>query len=827
MLPLMDTGSGGAQFAFAGGALPPGWTFTRASKAYYLDATSALVSAATDVPASGPDGTGWGIALWQSIQNGIRNPRFEGGIAIPLPDGPELVTNGDFALNPVNAAQNTVQNGWQWSKVGGTSSLTWADGAVTLLGDGTNNISMDTSFTTVVGNIYVISADIGTNAVQTLAGTSRGASNLVSSTLPIGTASRLQFTATTTTTWLRFARTAAVSTTLDNVSVRGYQELLTNGDFASNPISATPDTIQNGWQWAVNGGTGTVTWNGSAVSLLGDGTNAAVFDTSISTVVGTTYALTADVVTSAVGVSVGNSRGGTNFYNNAISIVALTQRWIFVATATTTWVRFQKTSATTTTVDNVSVRTAVDLVTNGDFTQNPVSASQNTIQSGWQWVRAAGTSSVTWASGVVTMTGDGTNSVSFDTTIPTSVGAVYLVSADVGTNAITLLVGTTRGASDITSQSIAVGTASKITFKAGSTTTHLRFQRAAATTTTLDNFSIRSLGKSPTNYDPAPSTGLFREIVGFGAESGIPYVDIRIFGTAGSTGPMAMTWDTVGAIAAAQNQTWTATQFLRVVAGSTANITSIMTRQYEYNSGGTYLTEAGTVCAPTTDPLATQRYSAKVTLSNAATAYVGAGTRLGFTNGGAVDVTLRLGATGLSQVPFVPPIILPDAGTPAAATRAADNLTAANLPMLNSSEGTAFIDFNVGATGAAPEYILDIYADANNRIAHRILTGVSQLQTSPVVASSTQTSTTTQNVTFGSSQRSAVLWSAGNIGQGLNGTVVNANSTLPTDLTTCRIGSAANAGSYLNGFAARFALYRSRYPDATAAAFCNYGRALP
>ena len=25
-----------------------------------------------------------------------------------------LVTNGNFALDPLNAAQNTVQNGWQW-----------------------------------------------------------------------------------------------------------------------------------------------------------------------------------------------------------------------------------------------------------------------------------------------------------------------------------------------------------------------------------------------------------------------------------------------------------------------------------------------------------------------------------------------------------------------------------------------------------------------------------------------------------------------------------------------------------------------------------------
>jgi hypothetical protein len=63
--------------------------------------------------------------------------------------------------------------------------------------------------------------------------------------------------------------------------------LVVNFNFAS-AISGSPDTILNGWQWTVNGGTGTVTRldvpdvEFRHVALVGDGTNAASIDQQVA-----------------------------------------------------------------------------------------------------------------------------------------------------------------------------------------------------------------------------------------------------------------------------------------------------------------------------------------------------------------------------------------------------------------------------------------------------------------------------------------------------------------------------------------------------------------
>lgn len=63
--------------------------------------------------------------------------------------------------------------------------------------------------------------------------------------------------------------------------------LVVNFNFAS-AISGSPDTILNGWQWTVNGGTGTVTRldvptvEFRHVALVGDGTNAASIDQEVA-----------------------------------------------------------------------------------------------------------------------------------------------------------------------------------------------------------------------------------------------------------------------------------------------------------------------------------------------------------------------------------------------------------------------------------------------------------------------------------------------------------------------------------------------------------------
>jgi hypothetical protein len=161
-----------------------------------------------------PVSEGVGIAVTKVAVNGLP--------VLFVPTGPNLVTNGDFALNPLNAAQNTLQNGWQWrlSPAAGTASVTWAAGAVTIRGDGVNSAQITTPATTAVGVSYLITVAVGLATCSVVAGITAYASSLLSVS-PIGPGSDLSylFTATTTTTWVTFAKGTAANVTISNVRV--------------------------------------------------------------------------------------------------------------------------------------------------------------------------------------------------------------------------------------------------------------------------------------------------------------------------------------------------------------------------------------------------------------------------------------------------------------------------------------------------------------------------------------------------------------------------------------------------------------------------------
>jgi hypothetical protein len=139
--------------------------------------------------------------------------------------------------------------------------------------------------------------------------------------------------------------------------------LVTNGAFASNPVATTPDTIQNGWQWAA-GGTATVAYSAGAVALTGDETNAGVFDTTITTVVGEAYQVTFKLSAGTVDVRVGASRG-----DNADASVTraygpddeggVSQAVTFVASATTSHIRFANQRGIAAIIDDVRAALAL------------------------------------------------------------------------------------------------------------------------------------------------------------------------------------------------------------------------------------------------------------------------------------------------------------------------------------------------------------------------------------------------------------------------------------------------------------------------------------
>lgn len=162
--------------------------------------------------------------------------------SVAVYDG-ERVENGTFTANPLSASQNTVQNGWQWSVAGGTSTVTWNGvDTVTTFGDGVNTVTFDASFPTAVGYTYTLSFDLLTAAINVKIGTAKGGTSLLSVVSSPGTGLKLQFTATGSTTWLRFDKTTGTAA-LKNISVQSAGALPTNWTFGALNTAGMLSTI--------------------------------------------------------------------------------------------------------------------------------------------------------------------------------------------------------------------------------------------------------------------------------------------------------------------------------------------------------------------------------------------------------------------------------------------------------------------------------------------------------------------------------------------------------------------------------------------------------
>ena len=217
-------------------------------------------------------------------------------------------------------------------------------------------------------------------------------------------------------------------------------------------------------------------------------------------------------------------------------------------------------------------------------------------------------------------------------------------------------------------------------------------------------------GTSPTNWIANTfANGITREIVGTGTEDGIAYIDFRFSGTntLGSDYYQDITFDT-GAIAAAQNQSWTQSAYVRLLSGaiSGASFSSgaglVLYGTPSFNDNATF-----SLAAASNARLATQRFSVTKTFTNALT--TGASPRLYWiiATGGTIDFTLRIGLPQLELGAFATSVISTssatvtrsaDASSSSTATRSADNvsITGTNFSSwYNPSEGTVYADTNI------------------------------------------------------------------------------------------------------------------------------------
>lgn len=146
-------------------------------------------------------------------------------------------------------------------------------------------------------------------------------------------------------------------------------------------------------------------------------------------------------------------------------------------------------------------------------------------------------------------------------------------------------------------------------------------------------------GTQPTGWGIGLPSGCARSIV-IGTENGMSYVDIRLYGsvTASSTSRYI---SFIGSteIAALLDEKWTASTYVKLVAGSLSNVSNLGLAIGEFSSGGSWLAGGSSLFTPT-DTLA--RYSYTRTLTNANTTYVQPAIGYSVTAGTSVDFTLRL-----------------------------------------------------------------------------------------------------------------------------------------------------------------------------------------
>lgn len=207
---------------------------------------------------------------------------------------------------------------------------------------------------------------------------------------------------------------------------------------------------------------------------------------------------------------------------------------------------------------------------------------------------------------------------------------------------------------------------------------------------------LGSGGALPTNWGFAggSTAGLTATVVGVGQESGIDYLDLRLNGTTNATSAVLF-YESSSAIVATASQVWTASQMVRLMAGSLTNVTNMGMQLVVIGGSGT----TNALRTATSAALRNQRHETTVT-TGAGTTNVRMGLLLDFVNTAAVDVTLRIGLPQLELGGFATSMIKTST---AAAVRAADVYQAplASLYWLREQEGTLLSEFLTMAGGAA------------------------------------------------------------------------------------------------------------------------------
>ena len=190
----------------------------------------------------------------------------------------------------------------------------------------------------------------------------------------------------------------------------------------------------------------------------------------------------------------------------------------------------------------------------------------------------------------------------------------------------------------------------------------------------------------PNNWSNAGSN-LTRQSVATGTLNGIPYVDIRISGTANNAFHDVF-WDANNVIAALVGQNWVASCYLQIVAQPNPPVNYVLAMR-EFSSGGTFLgVFQGSALSISTTSF--NRFSFTRALNQATVAFVHPSLFFTLVNGQYYDFTIRIGYPQMEQG-SVPTSVIHT--TTAAVTRSEDQITRPGVSsLIGQTEGTFYFE---------------------------------------------------------------------------------------------------------------------------------------
>jgi hypothetical protein len=312
-----------------------------------------------------------------------------------------------------------------------------------------------------------------------------------------------------------------------------------------------------------------------------------------------------------------------------------------------------------------------------------------------------------------------------------------------------------------------------------------------------------SPGALPTSMTTTSLLGITRTI-GTETIGGIQYMTLRLQGTPSAPSNYFIDLGPIMGNSATTGQTWTASSFVRLAAGTTNGISSMSISVSARNAFGQPLSDPATLFTPSATAT---RVSRTATFSNASTANALAYVVIGL-SGAPIDITISLGAWMLHQGQLTSPIITTNSGT---VTRNRDEMA---IPFVMGNTGSFVVIANESAETSFGRYLqLDDGTDPNRLVLSRGNNDGTLLISSTISDNSTGILSSS-----GPIGRKAIAASYGpnDLALSVNGSTVSTSNahTVPAGLNTLRVGSRPS-GDSLNGFIERVIVFPTRLSNET------------